>query len=98
MLDVDDLIVNFGFVTSLGPLKTWGLKTEKKAVQVNSHMETNIPGIFAVGDISTYEGKPKLIATGFGEAPIAVNHAKTFVDPNARRQAGHSTNIAAFAT
>lgn len=98
LLDVDDLIVNFGFVTSLGPLQTWGLDIQKKAVRVNSQMETNIPGIFAVGDICTYEGKPKLIATGFGEAPIAVNHAKTFVDPKARRQAGHSTNIAAFAT
>ncbi|WP_079528103.1 NAD(P)/FAD-dependent oxidoreductase [Halobacillus hunanensis] len=93
LLDVEDLIVNFGFVTSLGPLKTWGLDIQKNAIQVNSRMETNIPGIFAAGDVCTYEGKAKLIATGFGEAPIAVNHAKLLVDPKARLHAGHSTSI-----
>ncbi|WFT77037.1 NAD(P)/FAD-dependent oxidoreductase [Halobacillus naozhouensis] len=98
LLDVEDLIVNFGFVTSLGPLKTWGLEIQKNAIQVNSRMETNIPGIFAAGDVCTYEGKAKLIATGFGEAPIAVNHAKLLVDPTAKRQAGHSTSLFASST
>ncbi|WP_396265718.1 NAD(P)/FAD-dependent oxidoreductase [Halobacillus shinanisalinarum] len=93
LLDVDDLIVNFGFVTSLGPLKTWGLDIKKNAIDVSSRMETNIPGIFAAGDVCTYEGKAKLIATGFGEAPIAVNHAKKLVDPKAKLQAGHSTSL-----
>ncbi|MEC5424073.1 NAD(P)/FAD-dependent oxidoreductase [Virgibacillus sp. C22-A2] len=92
LLPIDDLVVNYGFVTSLGPLKTWGIKTQKNAITVNSKMETNIPGIYAAGDICIYDGKPKLIATGFGEAPIAVNHAKTRIDPDAKIHA-HSTHI-----
>ncbi|RSL29450.1 NAD(P)/FAD-dependent oxidoreductase [Salibacterium salarium] len=93
LLDVDDVIVNFGFVTSLGPLKTWGLDIEKNAIRVNSKMETSIPGIYAAGDVCTYDGKVKLIATGFGEAPTAVNYAKSSVDPKAKLHAGHSTSI-----
>ncbi|WP_158737449.1 NAD(P)/FAD-dependent oxidoreductase [Alteribacillus sp. YIM 98480] len=93
LVDVDDLIVNFGFVTSLGPLKTWGLDINKNAIFVNPKMETNIPGIYAAGDVCTYEGKVKLIATGFGEAPTAVNHAKAFIDPSAKLHPGHSTSL-----
>lgn len=92
LIDVDDVIVNFGFVTSLGPLKTWGLETSRNSIHVNQQMETNIPGIFAAGDICAYEGKPKLIATGFGEATIAVNHAKSMIDPKARLNV-HSTHL-----
>ncbi|SDN49277.1 thioredoxin reductase (NADPH) [Tenuibacillus multivorans] len=92
LIDVDDVIVNYGFVTSLGPLKTWGLDIHKNSIQVNAKMETNIPGIFAAGDVCTYEGKPKLIATGFGEAPIAVNHAKSMIDPKAKLNI-HSTHL-----
>lgn len=92
LLDVDEVIVNFGFVTSLGPLKTWGLETSRNAIYVNQQMETSIPGIFAAGDICSYKGKPKLIATGFGEATIAVNHAKSMIDPKARLNV-HSTHL-----
>lgn len=53
---------------------------KKNAIQVNSKMETNIPGVYAAGDVSTYDGKVKLIATGFGEAPTAVNNAKVYID------------------
>jgi thioredoxin reductase (NADPH) len=55
-------------------------------------METNIPGVYAAGDIARYPGKVKLIATGFGEAPTAVNNAKTFIDPTAKLSPGHSSN------
>jgi len=92
-IEVDSVIVNYGFVSSLGPIKDWGLEIQKNSIVVNSKMETNIEGIFAVGDICTYEGKVKLIATGFGEAPIAVSHAKVYVDPNAKTQPLHSTSI-----
>lgn len=92
-LSVDALIVSFGFVSSLGPINDWGLQIEKNAICVNSKMETNIAGIYAAGDIATYPGKVKLIAVGFGEAPIAVNHAKTYIDPEARLQPGHSSNL-----
>ncbi|WP_077324475.1 NAD(P)/FAD-dependent oxidoreductase [Virgibacillus siamensis] len=95
VLDVDDVIVNFGFVTSLGPLKDWGMETSKNAIYVNQQMETSIPGIFAAGDVCAYDGKPRLIATGFGEATIAVNHAKAMIDPKARLHV-HSTHL--FAT
>ncbi|WAA11886.1 NAD(P)/FAD-dependent oxidoreductase [Fervidibacillus halotolerans] len=92
-LDVDEVIVNYGFISSLGPIKEWGLTIEKNSIKVNSKMETNIPGIYAAGDICTYDGKVKLIATGFGEGPIAVNNAKTYIDPKARVQPLHSTSM-----
>ncbi|WZY00318.1 NAD(P)/FAD-dependent oxidoreductase [Bacillus sp. FSL W7-1360] len=92
-LAVDDVVVNFGFVSSLGPIKEWGLDIHKNAIVVNSKMETNIPGVYAAGDVTTYDGKVKLIATGFGEAPTAVNNAKVFIDPKARVFPGHSTSL-----
>ena len=92
-LDVDAVIVNYGFVSSLGPIKNWGLEIQKNNIVVNSRMETNIPGIYAAGDIATYDGKVKLIASGFGEAPTAVNHAKQFIDPKAKLQPMHSSSM-----
>ena len=92
-IDVDDVLVTFGFVSSLGPIKEWGLDIEKNSIIVNSKMETNIPGIYAAGDICTYDGKVKLIACGFGEAPTAINNAKTYMDPKARIQPLHSTSM-----
>jgi thioredoxin reductase len=92
-IDVDAVICNYGFISKLGPIATWGLEIERNSIVVNSKMETNIPGIYAVGDINTYEGKVKLIATGFGEAPTAVNNAMQFIDPKARIQPKHSTSM-----
>ncbi|MCD7036238.1 ferredoxin--NADP reductase 2 [Metabacillus sp. GX 13764] len=93
LVEIDELIVNFGFVSSLGPIKNWGLEIEKNSILVNSKMETNIEGIYAAGDICTYEGKVNLIASGFGEAPTAVNNAKAYMDPKARVQPLHSTSL-----
>ncbi|MFD2045165.1 NAD(P)/FAD-dependent oxidoreductase [Ornithinibacillus salinisoli] len=92
-LDVDSIICNYGFVSTLGPIKDWGLEIEKNSIVVNSKMETNIPGIYAAGDICTYPGKVKLIATGFGEGPTAINNAKQYIDPTARVQPKHSTSM-----
>jgi len=92
-IDVDDVIVNYGFVSSLGPIKNWGLEIKDNSIVVNSRMETNIAGIYAVGDICTHKGKLKLIATGFGEAPIAVSNAKVYIDPTANMQTPHSTSL-----
>lgn len=92
-LEVDDVLVNYGFSSSLGPIKNWELEIENNSIVVNSRMETNIEGIYAVGDICTYDGKVKLIATGFGEAPIAVSNAKIYVDPTAKLQPLHSTSV-----
>lgn len=92
-LEADHVIVNYGNITSLGPIKEWGLEMEKNSVVVNSKMETNIPGIYAAGDIATYEGKVKLIAVGFGEAPTAINNAKAYLDPKSKIQPLHSTSV-----
>ncbi len=92
-VDVDAVICNYGFVSSLGPIKEWGLEIEKNSIIVNSKMETNIPGIYAAGDICTYDGKVKLIACGFGEAPTAVNNAKSYIDPKAKVQPLHSSSM-----
>ncbi|BAC14307.1 NAD(P)/FAD-dependent oxidoreductase [Oceanobacillus iheyensis] len=90
-VEVDDIICNYGFISSLGPIKDWGLEIEKNSIVVNSKMETNIPGVYAAGDVCTYDGKVKLIATGFGEGPTAINNAKNYIDPKARIQPKHST-------
>jgi ferredoxin/flavodoxin---NADP+ reductase len=92
-IDVDAVVVNYGFVSSLGPIKEWGLEIEKNSIVVNSKMETNVPGIYAAGDICTYDGKVKLIACGFGEAPTAVNNAKAYIDPKAKIQPIHSSSM-----
>lgn len=93
VVQADHLIVNYGNISSLGPLKEWGLDMEKNSILVNTRMETNLEGIYAAGDITTFDGKVKLIAVGLGEAPIAVNHAKAYVDPKARLQPLHSTSV-----
>lgn len=92
-VDVDALLVNHGFLSNIGAIKEWGLELEKNSIVVNQKMETNIPGIYAAGDITTYDGKVKLIATGFGEAPVAVSQAKHYIDPKAKVQPPHSTRV-----
>lgn len=92
-IEIDALVSGLGFTASLGPIKEWGLEIEKNDIVVNTKMETNIPGVYAAGDVVTYPGKLKLIATGFGEAPTAVNNAKTFIDPQAKLFPGHSTSM-----
>lgn len=91
-LAVDAIVSGLGFSASLGPISDWGLEIVKNEIVVNTRMETNLPGIYAAGDIVTYPGKVKLIATGFGEAPTAVNNAKTFIDPKAKLSPGHSSS------
>jgi thioredoxin reductase (NADPH) len=93
-LEIDDVVVNFGFVANLGPLKTWGLSIKGNSLEVSQKMETNLPGVFGSGDLVTYPGKLKLIATGFGEAAMAVCGAKMVVDPKARYFPGHSSEMA----
>jgi len=91
--EVDDVIINFGFISSLGPIAEWGLDIDAGSIVVDSRMESSIPGVFAAGDITTYPGKLKLIAVGFGEAPTAVNNAKVYIDPDAKLSPGHSSNM-----
>jgi ferredoxin/flavodoxin---NADP+ reductase len=92
-LDVDAVIANLGFVNSLGPIAQWGLDLERGQIKVDPMMQTSRPGIFAAGDIAAHPAKLKLIATGFGEAAIAVNFAKHYLDPTANVFPGHSSNM-----
>lgn len=92
-LECDHLIVNIGFKSSLGPLKDWGFEIVKNQIVVNDRYETNLPGVFAVGDVCSFDGKLKLIATGVGEAATAVCFAKTYLDPNAKLFPGHSSDM-----
>jgi thioredoxin reductase (NADPH) len=92
-LPCDNLLLNIGFLTNLGPIKDWGLDIQKNAILVDSTMQTSISGVYAAGDICTYNGKLKLIATGVGEAGTAANFAKTFIDPTAKAFPGHSSDM-----
>jgi thioredoxin reductase len=92
-LKIDACLVNIGFLNSLGPIKDWNLEIEGASIKVDPMMQTNIPGVFAAGDIAAFPGKLKLIATGFGEACIAVNFAKHLLDPKANIFPGHSSNM-----
>jgi thioredoxin reductase (NADPH) len=94
-LPVDAILVNIGFKADLGPIKDWGLKIDKRAIVVNGRMETNLPGVYAAGDISTQPDSVtlNLIATGFAHAAIAVNCAKTYLDPDSKVFPGHSSEM-----
>jgi thioredoxin reductase (NADPH) len=95
-LECDCLLSCLGFKPDLGPVKSWGLKVEKNRIKVDQLMATNFPGVFAAGDVVDYVGKLDLIATGYAEAAIAVNNAVHYVDPSARVNPGHSTNMKVF--
>lgn len=92
-LEIDNFLINYGFTSSIGPMKKWGIDVKRNEIPVNTKMETTIPGIYAAGDICTYEGKIKLIATGFGEAPTAINNAMSYINPDERVQPMHSTSL-----
>lgn len=95
-LEVDAVLCFLGFKPDLGPIQQWGVEVEKNRILVNQVMETNLPGVYAAGDIVQYAGKLDLIATGFSEACIAVNNAVHCIDPDARINPGHSTSLAVF--
>jgi thioredoxin reductase (NADPH) len=95
-LPVDAVVALLGFKPDLGPIGQWGLELEKNTIKVNQLMETNLPGVYAAGDVVHYPGKLELIALGYGEAAIAVNNAVHFLNPKARVSPGHSTNLKIF--
>lgn len=92
-LEVDAVLFFLGFKADPGPIKNWGLEFEKNDIKVNGRMETHLPGVYAAGDIASVAGSVKLnlLATGFAQAVIAVNVAKTFIDPKAPMVPGHSS-------
>jgi thioredoxin reductase len=88
----DAVLLQLGFSTKLGPLKEWGFELEKNAIKVSQTMETSLERVWACGDITTFDGKIKLIATGFGEAAIAVGQAVHAIRPDMKLQPAYSTN------
>jgi thioredoxin reductase (NADPH) len=91
-LDIDAVLLQLGFKTALGPLKEWGFEVVKGAIVVDPIMRTSLPQVWACGDITTFEGKLKLIATGFSEAAIAVAQAVHSFRPDMKIQPKYSTN------
>lgn len=95
-IPADAVLTFLGFKPDLGPIQQWGLEVRKNRLLVNHLMETNRTGVYAAGDIVDYEGKLDLIVAGFSEAAIAVNNAVHHVNPDARVNPGHSTNMKVF--
>ncbi|MCK0158015.1 NAD(P)/FAD-dependent oxidoreductase [Cellulophaga sp. F20128] len=85
-LEVDNFIALFGLSPKLGPIANWGLEIEKNAIKVNNALDyqTNIPGIYAIGDVNTYPGKLKLILCGFHEATLMCQSAYQKIYPEKR--------------
>jgi ferredoxin/flavodoxin---NADP+ reductase len=94
--EVDAVLSLIGFKPDLGPIGSWGLELQRNTIRVNNRLETSLPRVYAAGDIAHYEGKLELIATGFSEAAMAVNHAAHEINPKARYNPGHSTNLKIF--
>ena len=92
VIEADHFIPLFGLKPSLGPIANWGMEIEKNAIKVNTvNYSTNIPGIFAVGDVNVYEGKLKLILCGFHEGTIAVQSAFAKIHPDKKNVLKYTT-------
>ena len=89
---VDALMVNHGFNGELGGIESWGLETCDGKIVVNNAMETNIPGIFAAGDVAMYPNKLSLFVAGFTEGPLAVNSINTYLNHSPDPMAMYSTH------
>tara|TARA_B110000971_G_scaffold103793_1_gene106739 strand:- start:143 stop:1162 length:1020 start_codon:yes stop_codon:yes gene_type:complete len=85
-IDLNYWLPLFGLSPKLGPIADWGLEIEKNAIKVDNTLDyqTNIPGVFAIGDVNTYPGKLKLILCGFHEATLAVQTAYKIINPDKR--------------
>ncbi|MDQ6815890.1 MAG: NAD(P)/FAD-dependent oxidoreductase [Actinomycetota bacterium] len=91
-LEVDAILLQLGFKTALGPLKDWGFEISKGAIVVDQVMKTSLERVWACGDITTFEGKLKLIATGFAESAVAIAQAVHEIRPEVKLQPKYSTN------
>ena len=94
VLELDSAILALGFKADLGPIREWGLKTiGRRYIQVDSQMATNLPGVFAAGDIALQEDLDplNLIVVGYGQVSVAVNYAYTVIKPGGKVFPGHSS-------
>lgn len=85
------VVAALGFVADLSAMKEWGVEFDKRHLKVDTAMRTNLPRVFAAGDITEYDGKVRLIAVGFGEVATAVNNAAPLVFPDQGVFPGHSS-------
>ncbi|WP_410664581.1 NAD(P)/FAD-dependent oxidoreductase [Amycolatopsis sp. lyj-84] len=92
VLRADAVVAALGFTADLGPIESWGLQIDHRAIAVDSTMATPRERVYAAGDVAAYPGKVKLIATGFGEAATAVNNIAVALNPEAHLFPGHSSN------
>jgi ferredoxin/flavodoxin---NADP+ reductase len=95
-LPVDAVLMSLGFKAALGAITGWGMEmVDSRHIRVNGFMETSLPGVYAAGDLCAVAGTEPLhlIATGFGQAAIAANSAKSRIDPKARLSPGHSSDL-----
>jgi thioredoxin reductase (NADPH) len=92
-LECDAFIPLFGLTPKLGPIADWGLEIEKNAIKVDNSLDyqTNIPGIYAIGDVNTYPGKLKLILCGFHEATLMCQSAFKRIHPDKRNVLKYTT-------
>ncbi|MBA2614139.1 MAG: NAD(P)/FAD-dependent oxidoreductase [Bacteroidetes bacterium] len=92
IIDTDHLIPLFGLSPKLGPIENWGLNIDKNAIEVNTEdYSTNIPGIYAIGDINTYKNKLKLILCGFHEAALMSHSAYKYINPGVKYTMKYTT-------
>jgi thioredoxin reductase (NADPH) len=92
VVPMDEMLVFFGLSPKLGPIADWGLEIERKQLKVDTEkFSTNVPGIFAVGDINTYPGKKKLILSGFHECALAAFGAAPFIFPDKKIHLQYTT-------
>ncbi len=96
-LDADQVLVFFGLAPKLGPIAHWGLELDKRAIKVDTeHFQSNIHGVFAVGDINTYPGKKKLILSGFHEAALAAFAVQNYLYPTKKQFLQYTTTSPAM--
>jgi thioredoxin reductase (NADPH) len=96
-LDADQLLVFFGLAPKLGPIGDWGLHLDKRAIVVDTEkFQSNIPGVFAVGDINTYPGKKKLILSAFHEAALVAFAAQAYLYPGKKQYLQYTTTSPAM--
>jgi len=92
LIETDGLIPLFGLSPKLGPLENWGLNIDKNAIEVNTEdYSTNIPGVYAIGDINTYKNKLKLILCGFHEAALMSHSAYKYINPGVKYTMKYTT-------
>lgn len=92
VLKVQAVVAALGFIADLGPIEGWGLDLDRRRIVVDRTMRTNLPRVFAAGDLAHYPGRVSLISIGFGEAALAVNHAAALLRPGASLTPGHSSD------